>query len=185
MIRKPRNITDAERHEWRSETARDTKLHVGEEGATPPDCVPAPKPLLKAKTPAQRSPSDSSRTTTSRKSAKAVSLIVGDFSRLDPNTAKRFNKPHVRRDGQLDLHDMNQEEAFAALQHFCARANERGWRSLRIITGKGRGGGGVLRAQVPHWLEVSELAPRMVAMSYAQPREGGEGVLLVLLSRPR
>jgi DNA-nicking Smr family endonuclease len=46
-------------------------------------------------------------------------------------------------------------------------------------------GAGVLREAVPRWLNEPPLRPRVIAFTYAQPKDGGHGALYVLLKRPR
>ena len=54
------------------------------------------------------------------------------------------------------------------------------------ITGKGgREGTGVIRAQVPRWLNEPRLRPLILAFEYAQPKDGGMGALYILLRRRR
>jgi len=88
-------------------------------------------------------------------------------------------------DGRLDLHGMTQEAAHAALNGFVLRAYDSGRRCLLVITGKGRLGSGVLRAEVPRWLNQTPLRERVLGFSYAKARHGGEGALYVLVKRRR
>ena len=54
-----------------------------------------------------------------------------------------------------------------------------------MITGKGLAGGGILREQVPRWLNQQPNRARVLAFDYARPQHGGEGALYVLLKRRR
>jgi DNA-nicking Smr family endonuclease len=57
-----------------------------------------------------------------------------------------------------------------------------------IITGKGYGADGqvgVLKAQVPRWLNEPPNRERVLAFCYAPSNRGGEGALFVLLRRQR
>ena len=51
-----------------------------------------------------------------------------------------------------------------------------------VITGKGRG---VLREEVPRWLNEPGLRDAVLSFAYARPADGGEGALYVLLKRRR
>ncbi|MCW9001173.1 MAG: Smr/MutS family protein [Rhodospirillales bacterium] len=42
-----------------------------------------------------------------------------------------------------------------------------------------------MRAQVPHWLNMPPNRARVVAFCHAQPKDGGEGALYVLIRRKR
>ena len=68
------------------------------------------------------------------------------------------------RPDRIDLHGMTHADAHAALGHFLRRAQHRGARVVPVITGKGAGGEmsserGILRRQVPDWLESAALRP--------------------------
>lgn len=92
-------------------------------------------------------------------------------------------------DARLDLHAMTQSEAHGALLHFLHSAQARGARTVLVITGKGVLGGdftserGVLRRQVPRWLELPELRTLVVGFEPARIGHGGEGALYVRLRR--
>jgi len=89
-------------------------------------------------------------------------------------------------DGRLDLHGMTQDVAHATLLAFVTRAYDSGRRCLLVITGKGnREGTGVLRANVPRWLNQSPCRERILGFSHARPQHGGEGALYVLIKRRR
>ena len=54
-----------------------------------------------------------------------------------------------------------------------------------MVTGKGMQGAGVLKAQVPRWLNQSPLRERIIGFSLARPHHGGDGALYVLIRRRR
>ena len=92
-------------------------------------------------------------------------------------------------DDRIDLHGMTQADAHAALAHFLRRAQARGARVVLVITGKGMRADsdyserGVLRRQVPHWLESAALRPLVVGFESAGVGHGGAGALYVRLRR--
>jgi DNA-nicking Smr family endonuclease len=88
-------------------------------------------------------------------------------------------------EARLDLHGKTQDEAHRELAAFIARAQSQGKRLALVITGKGREGKGVLRESVPRWLNEPALRGRVLALSSAQPRDGGSGALYVLLRKTR
>lgn len=95
-------------------------------------------------------------------------------------------------DARIDLHGMTQADAHAALAHFLRRAQHDGARVVLVITGKGaRSGGeayserGVLKRQVPLWLESAELRPLVVGFESAGIGHGGAGALYVRVRRGR
>lgn len=95
-------------------------------------------------------------------------------------------------DARIDLHGMTQADAHAALTHFLRRAQHDGARVVLVITGKGARVGadpyaerGVLKRQVPHWLESAELRPLVVGFESAGAGHGREGALYVRVRRER
>lgn len=92
-------------------------------------------------------------------------------------------------DDRIDLHGMTQADAHAALAHFLRRAQGRGARVVLVITGKGARAGdafserGVLKRQVPHWLESAALRPLVIGFESAGVGHGGAGALYVRLRR--
>jgi DNA-nicking Smr family endonuclease len=105
---------------------------------------------------------------------------------LDKSTAGRFAKGAMAIDAVIDLHGLTQPVAHAALARFILGSAELDRRCLLVITGKGnREGTGVLRAEVPRWLNEPGLRERILAFTHAQPKDGGQGALYVLLKRRR
>lgn len=91
-------------------------------------------------------------------------------------------------DGRLDLHGLTQDEAHAALLRFLRTASARGARLVLVITGKGtRGDGerGVLKRQVPRWLNLPEFRALVIGFEDAHIAHGGEGALYVRVRRSR
>lgn len=87
---------------------------------------------------------------------------------------------------------MTQAEAFGALLGFVESSARAGRRALLVITGKGAvgpnatgKGGGVLRRSVPGWLAASAVARRILTVTPAHIRHGGDGAFYVLLRRER
>jgi len=91
---------------------------------------------------------------------------------------------------RIDLHGMTQADAHAALTHFLRRAQARGVRVVLVITGKGARPGvdpyserGVLKRQVPLWLESADLRGYVIGFESAGAGHGGAGALYVRLRR--
>ncbi len=107
---------------------------------------------------------------------------------VDKRTATRLKRGKLAIDGRIDLHGLTQEEAYRALTSFLAGAQESGRRCVLVITGKGLrpdGRVGVIRAAVPRWLNQPPNRQRILEVSPAAPKDGGEGALYVLLRRKR
>jgi DNA-nicking Smr family endonuclease len=114
-------------------------------------------------------------------------LAAGSSADVDARTMDRLRRGRLRPEGRLDLHGLTQDKAHRALNRFIGKAQASGLRSIIIITGKGRvsEGGGVLRNQVPRWLNAPDIRPCVLAFAPAQPQDGGTGALYVLLRRKR
>jgi DNA-nicking Smr family endonuclease len=105
---------------------------------------------------------------------------------VDRRLAERLKRGRLPIQSSLDLHGLTQAEAHAAVEGFIARAADRGWRTVLIVTGKGRrDGGGILKTALPRWLNEAALRGHVLALAEARPEHGGAGALYVLLRRRR
>lgn len=127
-----------------------------------------------------------------RESERRVAKLQGELSHgttagIDKRTAERFKKGEMEVQGRLDLHGMTREAAHGALRRFLADCAARQRRFVIVVTGKGlrSEGNGILRSEVPRWLNEPELRTLILSFTYAQPRDGGQGALYVLLKRDR
>jgi DNA-nicking Smr family endonuclease len=115
-------------------------------------------------------------------------LAPGVAAGIDQRTLNRLKRGLIPPETRIDLHMMTQDEAHRALVSFLAAAQAAGRRSVLVITGKGfrgPGGVGVLKANVPRWLNEEPTRARVLAFTHAVPADGGEGALYVLLRRLR
>ena len=115
----------------------------------------------------------------------APEISHGRAAGIDRRSAEKLRRGHLPIEGRLDLHGMTQEAAAARLAGFLERAESQGQRCVLVITGKGLASGGVLRDQVPRWLNLPPNRARVLAFDYARPQHGGGGALYVLLKRRR
>ena len=104
---------------------------------------------------------------------------------MDKRSAERLKRGGLSIDGRIDLHGLTRDEAKSRLEIFLTNAHRQQRRCLLVITGKGRDGTGVLKAEVPHWLNLPHLRPMVLGVTHAQPKHGGDGALYVLLRRQR
>lgn len=127
------------------------------------------------------------RSMAARSDGDLPELRLGQMANVDRRTAERLRRGKLVIDDRIDLHHHTQDEAHRALTQFILGASGAGCRCVLIITGKGAvsQGGGVLRRQVPHWLNLPPLRPCVLAISQAKPEHGGAGALYVLLRRRR
>lgn len=120
-------------------------------------------------------------------------LKIGDTANIDRRTAEKFKRGEWPIQRRLDLHGLTEKNAYQEVEKFITEAYRQGLRCVLLITGKGSPRNpedwyetrGILREQVPHWLNNPELRPLILAFSYALPADGGEGALYILLRRAR
>mgnify|MGYP000701058159 CR=1 FL=1 len=114
-------------------------------------------------------------------------LHVDDTAGVDRRTADRLKRGRLGIDARIDLHGMTRHAAQDALLGFIDRAHAQAYRCVLVITGKGSRGGeaGVLRSEVPRWLNLPHVRKKVVAVTQAQQRHGGGGAYYVLLRRRR
>jgi DNA-nicking Smr family endonuclease len=108
--------------------------------------------------------------------------------RLDGHWERRLKNGNVPVDRTLDLHGLNLERAYDALDAALERAIGAGDRVLLLVTGHHRPGEppvqrGKIRAAVHDWLAVSRHAERIAAVRNAHRRHGGGGSLYLILRR--
>ena len=84
---------------------------------------------------------------------------------------------------RIDLHGYGRFQAQDALTAFLLGAQARGYRSVLVITGQGRRGGGVIRASVHEWLTGPALRGVVSGFAPAARRHGGDGALYVTIRR--
>ena len=94
---------------------------------------------------------------------------------------KKTRRGQISIDLKIDLHDMTQAEAFEALQRTLIRAYNQNNKCVLVVTGKGVRGRGVLRQNLPGWLEHSDIRPVIAEFSQAHIRHGGSGAWYVFL----
>ena len=111
---------------------------------------------------------------------------------LERRLKQKLARGREEPDARIDLHGMTQADAHAALAHFLRRAQHDGARVVLVITGKGARAGadpyaerGVLKRQVPMWLESAELRSYVVGFESAAIGHGGAGALYVRVRRSR
>ncbi|KDE19506.1 methionine ABC transporter substrate-binding protein [Acetobacter aceti 1023] len=103
---------------------------------------------------------------------------------VDDYSWRRFTQGSFKVERRLDLHGMVAQEAFHRLMEFMDVATHRGLRCVEIITGLGTGHeGGILRRELPHWLERPEIRRRILGLTY--PHAGNRGSVRILLRRRR
>lgn len=113
---------------------------------------------------------------------------------MDKKAYGRMTKGKLAPEGRIDLHGMTLDQAHPALVGFVMRSYTEGKRLVLVITGKGktkRDDGpipvrrGVLKHQVPQWLQMAPLRSVVLQVREAHLRHGGSGAYYVYLRRTR
>ncbi|MGH7051480.1 MAG: Smr/MutS family protein [Acetobacteraceae bacterium] len=103
---------------------------------------------------------------------------------LDRASWRRFSAGRMRPALSLDLHGLTAAKAAPLVEEFLHRASSEGLRTVEVITGRGAGlEGGVIRRELPHWLNHPGLRPLILAGCHPHP--GNPGSVLLLLRRQR
>jgi DNA-nicking Smr family endonuclease len=107
---------------------------------------------------------------------------------LDGSWDKKLRSGSVRPDRVLDLHGMNLDTAWAAIDRTLEQAIAAGDRVILLITGHHRPGEppvqrGRIRAAVHDWLAASRHASAIAAVRGAHRRHGSGGSLYLILKR--
>jgi DNA-nicking Smr family endonuclease len=107
---------------------------------------------------------------------------------LDGSWDKRLSSGAVEPDRVLDLHGMNLDRAWSAIDRALEQAIARGERVILLITGHTRQDDppvqrGRIRAAVHDWLAASRHSGDIAAVRGAHRRHGGGGSLYLILRR--
>ena len=105
---------------------------------------------------------------------------------IDRKARQKLARGRDAIDARIDLHGRTQVQAHRALRKFLLDAQAAGNRYVLVITGKGRDQEhGILRRQVPLWLEAPDLRGLVVGFDTAHTGHGGAGALYVRVRRKR
>jgi DNA-nicking Smr family endonuclease len=107
---------------------------------------------------------------------------------LDGSWDRKLGSGAIQPDRVLDLHGMNLDGAWRAIDRGLEQAIGRGERVILLITGHHRPGEppvqrGRIRAAVHDWLAASRHAAEIAAVRGAHRRHGGGGSLYLILRR--
>ncbi len=143
---------------------------------TPPsDPAPeaiAPKPVGKPAAPAPQR-------------ALAPEIRIGEQpGGLDRKRWRALRRGDLEAERVLDLHGRRVNDAHAALRAFLHDASLDGVRSVTVVTGKGpQPDGGILKRELPHWLNAPDLRPLLLGAAHPDPTNAG--AVNILLRRRR
>jgi len=102
---------------------------------------------------------------------------------IQHNLLRKLRRGQIPIEAELDLHGLRIEEARTAIAQLLLQAQDRHWRCVRIIHGKGYGSDSrlpVLKNKVNGWLRQRS---EVLAFCSARPEDGGTGAIYLLLRR--
>ncbi|MEM9318675.1 MAG: Smr/MutS family protein [Pseudomonadota bacterium] len=118
--------------------------------------------------------------------------VNGAPVRMHHGTHKKMVRGKITPEARIDLHGMTLARAHPVLTRFIQNAHAAGKRLVLVITGKGRDRDddgpipirrGVLRHQVPAWLQSPPLGAVVLDIRTAHLKHGGDGAYYVYLKR--
>ncbi len=113
---------------------------------------------------------------------------------MDRKHYDRLRRGNLKPEAKLDLHGMTADQAHGVLNGFIMRSASQGKRLVLVITGKGKppsddgimpGRMGVLRHNLPFWLNAPHLSRLILEITPAHQKHGGGGAYYVYLRRQR
>ena len=119
-------------------------------------------------------------------------LNDGEFGGIDSSTLRKFKREEFKVEATLDLHGLNEAEAFDKVDNFIPQCYFCGKRCIIIITGKGLTVNkdddvfkerGILKNRVPKWLNTPRLRAMILIYKHPTAKLGGSGALYILLRR--
>jgi DNA-nicking Smr family endonuclease len=183
-----RKVSDDERVLWREVTRSVAPLRRrrAKVERTTADLVVAEKP----EPPRKRAPSAMKPALIVRKDTPPQPALQ-PLMPIERRLKQRLGRGSQDIDARIDLHGRTQSQAHAALLRFVQKCQTDGARIVLVITGKGSSADdfaserGVLKRQVPLWLQLPEFRSYVLAVEEAHSGHGGAGALYVRLRRTR
>jgi DNA-nicking Smr family endonuclease len=185
--RRKRSLSEEERALWESVARQARPLAKKHRAAKPQAVAPDAQAPVAAK---EASPKSHPPASMARAPKPTVPPAPPPLAPLGRRERSHLSRGRKEIEARLDLHGMTQTRAHRALSGFLQRAYIDGLTFVLVITGKGRTVGaeserGVLRRQVPLWLNLPEFRTLVVGFEEAHIGHGGEGALYVRIRRSR
>ena len=196
---KRRALTAEDRELWdrvRANTKAIKRSDLEVERFDPDVSLPAPAPrnLRKAKTVILGKPVGPSRGPAHNLVPAIHDQVRQAPVQMDQKSFGKLKRGKLRPEGKIDLHGMTLDRAHPILTGFVMNAHAQGKRLILVVTGKGKmrdeGGPipvrhGVLRHQVPQWLQMQPMKSVVLQIAQAHVSHGGGGAYYVYLRRHR
>jgi DNA-nicking Smr family endonuclease len=185
--RRKRALSEEERVLWESVAKQIKPLRKRPRVAKLQTASPAPEAPVAVK--AAAAPKSLPSAKVQRASKPEFAPAAPPLVPLGRRERSQLSRGRKEIDARLDLHGMTQTRAHHALLGFLQRSRHEGLTFVLVITGKGKLGAeserGVLRRQVPQWLNLPEFRALVVGFEEAHIGHGGEGALYVRIRRSK
>jgi len=197
--RGPRGLSPEEHALWNKVKARTSAMHPER-----PQPLARPFPTLRKPTPepAPRQVFEPFRIGERRGDAAPPHNLAAPLShsiaaqpvQMDKKSFGKLQRGKLKPEARIDLHGMTMERAHGVLNRFILDAHAQGKRLVLVITGKGKDKyddgpipvrRGVLKHQVPNWLNAPALRNAVLQITEAHLKHGGSGAYYVYLRRRR
>jgi DNA-nicking Smr family endonuclease len=112
--------------------------------------------------------------------------MEGRRAGVSADVLRKLRRGLLPIDARIDLHGLRADEAMDALDRFLRDKRAMGERCVLVVHGKGEhspGRLGILRGEMAAWLSQGAPSAYVAAFSTAEPQDGGEGAVYVLLTR--
>jgi DNA-nicking Smr family endonuclease len=178
MRRRP--FSDQERQEWAAFTrAIGARPFPGRSPIQPPPPpVPAEVPVAVAAI-APSKPAARSLPARPAKAPVPAIAVDGPAPGLDGASWEKLRGGRMRPQRTLDLHGRTVQTAFLAFSSFIQSARQDGLRCIEIVTGRGVGEGGVLKRELPHWINLPHMRGHILAATHSSRTNTGSVRLLL------
>lgn len=195
--RGPRGLTPEEQSLWNKVKERTAALHPDRpqqqffQKASKPAPEPAPRPVFEPFQIGERR----GETSPTHNLAPPIGDALGKQPvQMDKKNFGKLKRGKLQPEARIDLHGMTLDRAHGALNRFILDGQASGRRLVLVITGKGKPREqdgpipirhGVLKHQVPQWLNAPALRAAVLQITEAHLKHGGSGAYYVYLRRRR
>lgn len=175
-----RGLTEVDKLLWQAWTAHAQVAPMPGKALAPPPAEAKPEPVAATPSPTMASAMP--------KPALGVHRGVTEIQvgapppGIDGKRWKELRRGRTKPERTLDLHGRRAHEAHGAVRRFLHEAQADGCRCVAIVTGKGSTlEGGVLRRELPFWLNMADLRP--LVLGAAHPHASNPGAVHLLLRK--
>ncbi len=192
--RKPRHLRPDELDLWRKVVQHAEPLHPERPAPVPKQPPLKPNPTRPAQGARRFNETAAPRAVTHDPAPALHDHVRQTPVRMDRKRFGQMKKGRLSPEARIDLHGMTLAQAHPALTRFILEAVADASRLVLVVTGKGKVRDesgpiperhGVLRHQVPHWLNSMPLKPHVLQIAEAHVKHGGQGAYYVYLRRDR